>query len=188
MGLVEKAFEQIDRKDFVPQLLRNKAAIDIPLPIGFGQTISQPSTVRNMLTWLDARPGEKVLDVGSGSGWTSALISVIVGPKGIVYAVEIIPELVEFGRKNCKKIGVENVRFCRATQTYGLPSHSPFDRILVSAAAKKLPIEFIDQLKIGGKLVIPVKNDILEITKKSESAHEITAHPGYIFVPLILLS
>ncbi len=182
---IEQAFHKIHRKHFVPEALQSQAEIDAPLPIGFGQTISQPSTVQRMLGWLEAQPGEKILDVGSGSGWTTALLSHIVGPKGSVFAVEKIPELVELGRANCNKVGVKNAKFFRAGKKHGLPKYLPYDRILVSASAKELPQELISQLKVGGKLVIPVRTSILEITKESEHAIETITHRGFVFVPLV---
>lgn len=185
MEKIEKAFHIINRSDFVPESTRDKAFIDIPLPIGYGQTISQPSTVKSMLYWLDLKVGEKVLDIGSGSGWTTALLSTIVGREGKVYAVELIPELLKFGKLNCKKVGIKNANFYLAGKNYGLPNFAPFDKILVSASANRLPIELIDQLKIGGKIVIPVLDDILEITKTSDKNFKTINHPGYIFVPLI---
>jgi protein-L-isoaspartate(D-aspartate) O-methyltransferase len=185
MGAIEKAFKNIHRQDFVPEYLRSQAGVDAPLPIGFSQTISQPYTVRLMLEWLDAQAGERILDVGSGSGWTTALLSQIVGLKGKIFAVELIPELVKFGRNNCEEAGVKNAEFFQAGQDYGLPNYSPYDRILVSASAKELPKELLNQLKISGKLIIPVQNDILEITKKSNTDFETITHPGFVFVPLV---
>lgn len=185
MDAISRAFSIVHRVDFVPEWLKDQVGIDSALPIGFGQTISQPTTVRMMLEWLDAQPGEKVLDIGSGSGWTSALLSNIIGPKGKVFAVEKIPELVKIGRNNCKKTGLDNVKFFQAGENYGLAQHSPYDRILVSATAQKLPVELLDQLKVGGKLVIPVKNDILEIHKTSDDNFDTKTHPGFIFVPLV---
>lgn len=185
MDIVEKAFWKVDRKDFVPEDLQSQVGIDAPLPIGFGQTISQPSTVRLMLEWLEVQPGDKVLDIGSGSGWTTALLSEIVGPKGSVFAVERIPELVKFGRDNCTRAGIKNAKFYTASKDYGLARHSPYDRILVSASAHKLPKELIGQLREGGKLVIPVQNDILEITKLSEYDFDTVVHPGFVFVPFV---
>ncbi len=137
------------------------------------------------MEWLTARPGDKILDIGSGSGWTTALLSYIVGDKGKVYAVEVVPELVNLGEQNCQKLNLKNVYFHQASKNLGLPNEGPFDRILVSAAAKQLPKRLSKQLKPSGKLVIPVKNDILEITKDANDKLEIIAHPGFIFVPLI---
>lgn len=185
MSSITDAFEAIDRSNFIPDEYKAEAKADAPLPIGYGQTISQPTTVRLMLTWLDVKPGNRVLDVGSGSGWTTALLSALSGKTGKVFAVELIPELVKQGKNNCERIGINNVEFLQAASEYGLPKQAPYDRILVSASAKQLPAELIDQLKIGGILVIPVKNDILEITKKSPHEYETTTHPGFIFVPLI---
>jgi protein-L-isoaspartate(D-aspartate) O-methyltransferase len=185
MTNVDQAFKAVDRSDFVPAHLRSQVGVDAPLPIGFGQTISQPTTVKLMLEWLDAQPGDKVLDVGSGSGWTTALLAHLVGPKGQVYAVERIPELVEFGRENCRKYYVTNVQFSVADKMYGLPQWAPYDRILVSAASSGLPEELLAQIKKGGKLVIPLKNDILEITKVSATDYQTLVHPGFRFVPLI---
>ncbi len=184
MITVTDAFEKIDRTNFVPEELKNQANFDIPLPIGFGQMISQPTTVAHMLEWLDVKTDDKVLDVGSGSGWTTALLSEIVGPMGRVYAVERVPELVELGRKNCEKLGLSNVRFYEAGDKYGLPEHAPYSKILVSAAAETLPIELLGQFEVGGKLVVPVQHDILEITKRSANDYTTQKHSGFNFVPL----
>ena len=186
MDSIEKAFLDVDRVNFVPDEAKDQVAIDAPLPIGFGQTISQPTTVKMMLEWLEPQSGDQVLDVGSGSGWAAALLANIIGPRGRVYAVELIPELVQFGRDNCAKAGIKNVTFYRAGGVVGLPEHAPYDKILVSAAAQKLPKELLEQLKIDGKLVIPIKNDILEITKNSQSEAETVTHPGFSFVPLVV--
>lgn len=185
MDRIEQAFAKFNRADFVLADVKSMTGVDTALPIGYNQTISQPTTVEMMLEWLDAQPGDKVLDVGSGSGWTTALLSHIVGPNGRIYAVERIPELVEFGQDNCEKAGVVNAEFFQASDEYGLPEHAPFDRILVSASADELPKTLIDQLKISGKLVIPVRGDVLEITKKQNNNFEIIKHPGFVFVPLV---
>ncbi len=186
MDKINEAFSKISRADFIPTSIRARSNLDIPLPIGYGQTISQPLTVKRMLRWLDVQSGDKILDVGSGSGWTSALLSYITDPKGCVVAVERVPELMEFGKTNCKKYNIKNIRFKLAHKnSYGWFNESPYNRILVSASASVLPPELLDQLKISGKLVIPVKNDILEITKKSKNKFDTIIHQGYIFVPLI---
>jgi len=185
MDPIERAFAAAPRDNFVPEDLRGRVHIDAPLPIGFGQTISQPTTVRLMLEWLQPDPGDKVLDVGSGSGWTSALLANLVGPKGRVHAVELIPELVEFGRQNVRRLGLKNVQFHQAGQELGLPKHAPYNKILVSAAAQQLPRQLLGQLKPGGQLVVPVRHDVLEISKITDHKYETFIHSGFVFVPLI---
>jgi protein-L-isoaspartate(D-aspartate) O-methyltransferase len=112
-------------------------------------------------------------------------MSQIIGPTGQVFAVERIPELVKIGRNNCKKIGIQNVKFFQAGEQFGLIEYSPYDRILVSASSDRLPKELLSQLKVGGKLVIPVLNDVLEIMKTSECEFDTEIHPGFVFVPLL---
>ena len=122
--------------------------------------------------------------IGSGSGWTTALLGHIVGPTGKVFAVEIIPELVTMGRENCKKVGASNVGFFQATNKIGLSEYAPYDRILVSAAATTMPDELYVQLVVGGKLVIPIRYDIYELTKTNHGWNR-RIHPGFAFVPLV---
>ena len=185
VDILEQSFNKYRREDFVPDDIRDQTFKNIALPIGYGQTISQPSTVFKMLEWLEPEADNKILDVGSGSGWTTALLSYLVGQKGFIYAVERIPELLEFGRQNCQNAEVKNIKFYLADKEFGLPKLAPFDRILVSAATDKLPKSLLKQLKIDGKMVIPVNNDILEIAKLSDKNLQIILHPGYVFVPLI---
>ena len=184
MDKVEAAFTAVPRENFVPEYLKSHSTIDSALPIGHGQTISQPTTVRLMLMWLSPQAGDKVLDLGSGSGWTSALLSKMVGDEGRVYAVEKIPELLQMGMSNCQNLGIKNISFHLAGDEYGLPSEAPFNRILVSAAAEELPQSLLKQLAPGGKMVIPVESDIIEIEKDGESYRKIT-HRGFAFVPLV---
>ena len=183
---IVRAFSLVDRADFVPLRVADYMCYaDQPLKIGFGQTISQPTTVAFMLELLGADQGDCVLDVGTGSGWTSALLGHIVGSSGVVYGVEIVPELVVFGRRNIAKYDMENVHIAFAGNVYGDPDHAPFDRILVSAAAQDIPSELIDQLKIGGILVIPVQNDIVRYHKITEGIGKKEVFHGFSFVPLI---
>lgn len=172
---------KIDRKDFVLKEYEDEAYEDYPLPIGFGQTISQPSTVFFMLKLLNPKKGEKILDVGSGSGWTTALIAEAVGEKGKVFGIEKIPELVEFGRNNLSKYDFKNVQIFKAGKELGLPKEAPFDKILVSASAKEISQELVNQLKDKGVMVIPVGNDILRIEKGGKTEK----YEGFVFVPLI---
>jgi protein-L-isoaspartate(D-aspartate) O-methyltransferase len=185
MDAVDEVFRTVRREEFLIPDQTDNAAIDAPLPIGFGQTNSQPTTVSMMLKWLEVEPGNKILDVGSGSGWTTALLSQLTGPSGKVYAVEIVPELVSFGQENVRRAGITNARFYQARKEYGLARFGPFDRILVSASANKLPTELVDQLKPGGKMVIPVGYDVLELEKSANGEIDIFTHSGFIFVPLI---
>lgn len=181
---IDAAFAKTPRANFLPPSVRDRAGVDAPLPIGYGQTNSQPYTVRLMLEWLGARPGDRVLDVGSGSGWTTALLARLCGPRGRVYAVEKVPQLVRFGAANCARLGIGNVEFHRAGAEPGLPAQAPFDRILVSASALTLPPALLAQLKPGGKMVIPIKNTIYEITATPDG-YEQVKHPGFAFVPLV---
>ena len=183
--ILDQAFDDTPRVAFLPEGSQPYADMDEALVIGYGQTNSQPTVVRWMLEWLNPQPGDKVLDVGSGSGWTSALLARLVGPQGRVYAVERIPELVQFGQDNCERIGIDNVTFTQSGDMFGLPSESPFDRILVSASADSLPDELVDQLKPGGTMVIPVRNDILEIKKRPSGTVHTNTHSGFIFVSLL---
>ena len=185
MSRIDEAFEKVDRRDFLPKDVRELWDHDRPLPIGYGQTNSQPSTVRRMLGWLDVQPGQSVLDIGSGSGWTSALLAYLVGKNGSVKAVELVPELVKMGRENCKNTGIINVTFFQASNQLGLPEFGPFDRILVSASALQFPDVLLDQLAGPGKLVVPVGDTIYEIFKTEDGQIDRVVHPGYVFVPLL---
>lgn len=180
------AFYKIDRVDFVPEDLKVEAYVNVPLPIGYGQTISQPLTVAFMLELLQPKEGDKILDVGSGSGWQSSMLAHIAGDKGKVLAIERIPELSEFGKNNSKKYNFKNLEFIIGNGSVGYEKKAPYDRIIVAAAAfDKIPKELKRQLKIGGRLVIPVENSIWLVVKKAEDEYEEKEFPGFAFVPLI---
>ncbi len=184
---IEKAFLYIDRKEFVLQKDFNLAYNDQAFPIGYGQTISQPYTVAFLLKLLQAQKGEKILDIGSGSGWTTALLSQIIGKSGFVYGVEIIPELVEFGQKNISKFQIKNANIQLVDKKQlGLSKEAPFDRILISASAEKFPKELLGQIKIGGVIIIPILDSIFRITKLSKTKIKEEEFPGFLFVPLKL--
>ena len=183
--LIIDAFRTIDRKYFVPDNMTEDAYLDIPLPIGHYQTISQPSTVAFMLERLDPQDGNAVLDIGSGSGWTTALLCYIVGEKGRVTGVERVDTLVEQGKENLSKFRFNShCHIEKAGDTLGLPGQQ-FDRILVSASADETPEELFSQLKPGGILVIPIGESIFKFTKISETEIDKEEFYGFVFVPLI---
>jgi protein-L-isoaspartate(D-aspartate) O-methyltransferase len=180
-----EAFEAAPRAAFLPDEIADLAQLDRPLPIGFEQTNSQPSTVLRMLKWLNVQEGQNVLDVGSGSGWTSSLLSFLVGDQGHVTAVERLPELVYMGLRNCERAGFRSIEFHQARETYGWPDNAPYERILVSARAEELPPELIEQLAVGGRLVIPIHDSIYELQKRFQKKMRVRQHPGFRFVPLL---
>ncbi|MBD3362079.1 protein-L-isoaspartate(D-aspartate) O-methyltransferase [Candidatus Woesearchaeota archaeon] len=151
---VLNAFKKVKREDFVVKEYLKEAYEDVPLPILQLQTISQPTTVVIMLQALEVKKGMNVLEIGAGSGYNAALLSVLVGKSGKVYTTEIIPELADFAQDNLKDF--RNVEVHQCNGSHGLPAYGPFDRIICTAAAKKIPKPLIDQLKEGGIIVIPV--------------------------------
>ena len=179
------AFSAIDRADFVLEEYKSEVYGDYPLPISYGQTISQPATVAFMLELLQPEAGDKVMDAGSGSGWQTAILASIVGEKGSVYAVERIPELYEFGQKNLQKYKFQNISFLCADATKGLVEQAPFDKIIAAAAGSEIPPAWPEQLKIGGRIVAPVGSSVWLYIKKSETEFEKLEYPGFVFVPLI---
>lgn len=183
-----QAFTEISREAFLPLDLRELAEADTALPIGYGQTVSQPSTVAVMLELLEAEAGQTVLDVGSGSGWTSALLGSVVGEKGRVIALERIPELCQTTRENIEKFGLGRAGvvqcFCE-NGSAGYPSWAPYDRILVSAAGEKIPEALKSQLSVGGRLVMPIRQSVIRLSKKNENDFQEEEFPGFVFVPFI---
>lgn len=183
-GNIIEAFRNVDRADFVADRSAGDIYEDYPLGIGRGQTISQPRTVAMMLEMLSPKEGQKILDIGSGSGWTTALLAYIAGESGLVIGVERVAELVKFGSYNLKKYNFKNAKIMEAGNKLGIEGET-FDRILVSAAAEEFPYELKNQLKVGGKIVIPVQNSIYEMTKDENGELDGVEHYGFTFVPLI---
>jgi protein-L-isoaspartate(D-aspartate) O-methyltransferase len=186
---VIKAFREIKRADFLPEDNKDLAELNTALPIGYGQTISQPLVVAFMIEQLQPKKGDKILDIGAGSGWTTALLAHIVSREGKVIAIERIKELKEFGQENVSKYNfIEKgiVEFFCGDGSKGYKKEAPFDGILASASAENLPKIWKNQLKIGGRIVAPIKNSIWVFIKKSEIEFEKIEHSGFVFVPLVM--
>lgn len=185
---VAEAFAEVPRERFLPESERAHADSNLPLAIGHGQTNSQPSTVSDMLELLAPRPGDRVLDLGSGSGWTTALLAVLVGKEGKVLGVERHAHLIDEALAALGAFDFDNVEILAATSgVLGLPEEAPFDRILVSAGASELPAQLVAQLSIGGVMVIPVVGEMFKVTRigPEEDAVKVSAHGLYRFVPLV---
>ncbi len=183
-----ESFRTIQREDFLLDSLKREADIDEAFPIGWRQTISQPSVVAFMLEKLQPQAGEKILDIGSGSGWTTALLANIVGERGRIIALEIIPELKELGQNNVRKYSFIKkgiAKFIEADGSKGYLEEAPFDKILCSAEAKTLPLAWKRQLRLGGKIVTPLDDSIWVFSKKSNNKFIEEEYPGFIFVPLV---
>ncbi len=180
-----EAFAAVPRAGFLHAWDRGRAGHDGPIAIGFGQTNSQPRTVADMLRLLDVRSGQRVLDVGAGSGWTTALLGHLVGPDGSVVGVERVPELAAFGAANLARVRMPWTRLDLATPgVLGAPEGAPYDRILVSAQPSTLPEALVVQLCVGGVMVIPVAGRMLRVTRTA-SGHAAAEHGRYLFVPLV---
>lgn len=167
------------RADFLPRSVRRSAGADRALQIGHGSTCSQPSTLAAMLRLLDVRPGHRVLDVGSGSGWSTAILARLVGDSGWVLGVELEEPLVERSSKALERMPTVQVRVA-TPGSLGAPEDGPFDRILVSAGTGQVPQELVDQLTPDGALVLPLAGRLVRVTPNGRE----TAPGHYQFVPL----
>jgi protein-L-isoaspartate(D-aspartate) O-methyltransferase len=184
---LEDALREIRREFFVPDDMKYLAYRDTPLYIGSNQTISQPSTVVAMTEALDVKEGQKILEIGTGSGWQSAILGKLVGENGMVYTIEIIDELVKFAEENLEKLEIRNVKVIKGDGSKGLEKYAPYDRIVVTAASPDIPKPMLKQLKPDGIMVIPVGNLYLQsmyVVRKSKGKIEKKSIGSFMFVPM----
>ena len=183
---VLKAFLAVPRELFVDPSYRDQSYADHPLPIGCEQTISQPTTVMLMLQLLELLPGQRVLEIGAGSGYNAALLAEL---SGVVFTVERHKQLVKIAQENLKQAGYEDVIVVNGDGKQGYASEGPYDRIMVTAAAHQVPQKLKDQLSIGGLLVAPIGATYgceMKTYKKISSVNfQISKHGFFSFVPLV---
>jgi len=184
---VLKAMMRVPRHLFVPKSYEKEAYVDVPLPIGGGQTISAPHMVAIMCDLLDLNEGDKVLEVGAGSGYHCAVVSEIVGKKGKVIAVERFSDLAERARELLKRLGYDNVVIVVGDGSMGFEPEAPYDKIYVTASAPDVPKPLLEQLKPGGKMVIPIGryDQYLYVIEKDEKGLKKRVWGQVRFVPLI---
>jgi protein-L-isoaspartate(D-aspartate) O-methyltransferase len=180
---VLEAMRAVPRHLFIPEPYRDRAYQDRALPIGIGQTITQPYLVAVMTELLDPKPEDRVLEVGTGSGYQAAVLSGLVER---VYSIEIIPELAARARRTLAALGYDNVAVITGDGYRGLPDEAPFDSIIVTAAPEKIPEPLIEQLRVGGRLVIPVggRSQQLRVAERTKDGIETRTLFGVLFVPM----
>jgi protein-L-isoaspartate(D-aspartate) O-methyltransferase len=184
---VESAFRNIPRHEFIPSSELDRAYYNEPLPIMKNQTISQPGVVSRMSEWLDVKDGQNILEIGTGSGWQTAILSYLVGT-GTVCSIEIHPELEKFARKNLEKFCLDNVNVILGDGSMGYLEAAPYDRIIITAACTEIPLPLLDQLSDDGLIIAPVgdtSQSLVLLKKTSKGIIEIKNESNYVFVPLL---
>lgn len=179
-----KAFKKVDRRDFVLTQDQDRAYEDRPFSVGYGATISQPTTVAMMLEKLQPQPGNRVLEVGTGSGYLTALLAEIIGRRGKVFSIEYVPELKGLAEFNLRRYSFKNVGLFAGDGKTGLNDYAPFKRIISSASGGEIPKSWKDQLRAGGRIVAPVGESLVVLDKASKKRFKEIKHRGFIFVPL----
>lgn len=185
--MVKEAFLNVYRHKFLPENLKHVAYCDSPLEIGLGQTISAPHMVAIMCEALDIKKGQKILEIGAGSGYHAAVVSSLVGGKGHVYSIERLEKLATMASDNLKNARIENTTIELGDGSEGLEKYQPYDRIYVTCAAPSVPQSLINQLKEGGKLLIPVGKMYCELKLIIKHGEKLVSHNlgGCVFVPLV---
>jgi protein-L-isoaspartate(D-aspartate) O-methyltransferase len=184
---VESALQNIPRHEFVPESELEYAYDNEPLPIMKNQTISQPGVVTRMTEWLDVKNDQNILEIGTGSGWQSAILSYLVG-SGTIYSIERHPELAKFAQENLKKLKIDNVHVILGDGTLGYSKASPYDRIIITAACTEIPLPLLDQLSENGLIIAPVgdtSQSLVLLQKTPKGIVEIKNQSKYVFVPLV---
>jgi protein-L-isoaspartate(D-aspartate) O-methyltransferase len=178
------AMRRVPRHEFVSEDLRGRAYDDGPLPIGAGQTISQPYIVAYMTQALDPSPTDRVLEIGTGSGYQTAVLAELVKE---VFTIEIVPSLAASSSAILKKLGYTNIRTREGDGYAGWPDASPFDKIIVTAAPEAVPQALVDQLKVGGVMVVPVgrESQMMTIIRKTDAGTVTRETIPVMFVPMI---
>lgn len=184
---VLRAMRDVPREEFVSEEMRKFAYRNAPLPIGSGQTISQPYIVALMTQALELAPDERVLEIGTGSGYAAAILSQLANE---VYTIERLGDLARSAQARLKRLGYANVYILHADGTLGWKEHAPFDAIVVTAGGPKVPPALLEQLRIGGRLVIPVgaerdEQQLIRVVRRGKDDFETEDLGGVLFVPLI---
>lgn len=180
-----EAFYKIERHKFIPEELRSSAYADFPVPIGENQTISQPFIVALMTEALDLTGKEKVLEIGTGSGYQSAILAELAGE---VYSIERFESLGKRAQETLNSLGYTNIKIKIGDGTLGWPEESPFERIIITAASPRVPLPLTEQLKENGKMILPLGESfgqVLTLVEKKKNKLESTQICGCVFVPLI---
>lgn len=179
------AMDSVLRHEFVPEHLRSRAYEDVPLPIGHEQTISQPFIVAFMTEAIDPKPGERILEVGTGSGYQAAVLAAMGAQ---VFSIEIVQPLGEQARETLKRLGYDKVQVRIGDGYAGWPEEAPFDAVIVTCAPEDIPQPLIDQLKVGGRMIIPVGEEggrqELYLLKKTADGLKKTEVLSVRFVPM----
>jgi len=184
---IEKAFLEIPREKFIPTIFEQHAYLDTPLEIGQGQTISAPHMIAIMCEELDLKKDQKILEIGTGSGYHAAIVAKIIEPNGHVYTIERHKNLAEKAKQNIKNANIKNITVEIGDGSEGLKKYAPYDRIYVTCAAPIIPQPLIEQLKDPGKMLIPVGGTLctLYLLEKNNGKIKKENHGGCAFVPLI---